>query len=786
MLWRKLIRDILENKMAYIACTIVIAIGLMAYTSMSMAKDNLFIAKDQFYSEYHFADVFASVKAIPYTRAQELNEVEGINIVNGRLIKDVRVLMSDSKDNVYLRLVSLNDTEAVVLNGVKLIRGDFPERNKRQVLLADKFYTANNLQLGEKLSVVIEGKQVELSISGSGQSPEFVYAMKEAQNIAPDPKKFEIAYVPYEDMELLFDQKGMVNDISFTLRPGVKFEDVEQKLKSELKSYELRSLYAGKDQLSNTMLTEELKQLKKMSGSMPLIFLCIAAIIQYIMLKRLVESQRGLIGTMKAFGYRKWEIFTHYMSYGLLTGLAGGFLGGLLGTMLSKYFTEMYQTYYSLPNLTAQFSMKYFLMGIIMAALFSLAASFQGVRSVLKLQPAEAMHPPVPTFVKKAWIEKVLVFWHIFNVQGRMAIRNALRNRGRTFFTFIGIVFTFAMMAAFWSMGNMADIMIMDQFTKAQKQDVKLSFYKPLALKETVRELQHLKGIKRVEPMLEVPVSLKFLNYKKDVAALGIIDNSTLYNVFDKQGNRLEIPKTGMMLSEQVAEKLNVKVGDVLQMDSIWAKDSKINVKVEQIIPQYLGANVYLNQETLMDMLKQGDMATSILIAMDKEYISDLKDEYSTSKFVSNIEVRQEMIDKYKQLIGSAAYTLWVMAVLAIITGFAIVYNSSIISLAERKRELASLRVLGMTSKEVLEVISVEQWFVGMVGMIAGIPLAIAMNQGMAKSMSSDLYTIPSVTSLDSILMAFMGTMLAIWVAQQWVSRKVRQLDLVEVLKERE
>lgn len=786
MLWRKMIREIMENRMAFLACTVVIAIGLLFYASMSMSKDNLILAKDEFYRAFHFADGFAKVKAIPYSRAKSVEEIEGVGTVNGRLVKDVRVLVPDSHDNVYLRLVSWHESEPHGLNGVMLLKGSFPEKNRRQVLVADKFYEAHRLQPGKKIDVVIEGKKVELSVSGSGQSPEFVYAMKDAQSITPDPNVFEIAYVPYEDMEMLFNQKGLVNDIAFTLDPGVKFEDVEQKLKSALKKYELEGLYAGNDQVSNVMLTEELKQLEMMAGSLPLIFLGIAAIILYIMLKRMVEAQRGQIGTLKAFGFGRWEILSHYMSYGLVIGLAGGVLGGLLGTWLSMYLTKMYQMYYSLPNLEARFSGKYFMLGIMMSTLFSVAASFQGVKGVWKLKPAEAMRPVVPVFREKSWVENFSPFWNLFNVQGRMAIRNTLRNKGRTFFTFIGIVFTFSLMASFAAMGSMADIMIMDQFTKVQKQDVKLSFSKPLPLNETVRELQHAKGVHLVEPMLEVPVSLRFLNNQKDVVALGIRENSTLYHVFDQSGARLEVPRSGLMMSEQIAEKLHVRNGDVVLLDSIWAKDEKIKVRVEQIVPQYLGANVYLNQDALLKLLKQGDMATSALLSMDLQYVDDLKDRYRTSKVVGNMEVRQEMIDKYQQLIGSSAYTLWVMAVMAVVTGFAIVYNSSIISLAERKRELASLRVMGMTPREVMEVISVEQWLIGAAGMMAGVPLAIAMNKAISKSMSSDLYTLPAITGPDALLQAFIGTVLAIWISQLGVARKVRQLDLVEVLKERE
>lgn len=786
MLWRKMIRDILENKFAYLACGVVIAIGLMAYTSMSIAKDGLFYAKDQFYQDYHFPDGFAKVKAIPYARAKALEELDGIDKVGGRLIKDIRVLKPSSKENVYLRLISLHTPNGNELNGIKLEKGLFPDAKRQQVLVADKFYGAHQLQIGDKIEVIIEGKLVELSISGTGQSPEYIYALKELQSVAADPKTFEVAYVPYEQMEQLFNQKGLVNDISFTLEPGVTFEDVEERLKSELKPYELESLYAAKDQLSNAMLTEELKQLERMASSLPLIFLVIAAIILYIMLKRLVESQRGQIGILKAFGYRNLEILLHYLWYGVFIGIFGGVLGGLLGIWVSKYFLKLYEMYFSLPNLGAQTSMKYFYLGIIMAALFSAAASFQGVRSVIHLQPAEAMHPVVPTIVKKTVLEKIGWFWRMFNVQGRMAIRNLLRNKSRSFFTLIGIVFTYAMMASFFSFYSMSEVMLMDQFTKVQKQDAKITLSKPMERLDVIRELQHVKGIKRVEPLLEIPVSLRFLNHKKDVMALGIMADSTLYNVFDKQGNHLQLPKSGMMVSEQIADRLDVHVGDVLQMESIYAKDEKIDIQVERIIPQYLGANVYMNQDVMLGLLKQGEMMTSALLSIDQRAIPDLKEDYRSSKFVSTIEIRQEMVDKYTEMMAASSSAMWVMALISIITGFAIVYNSSIISLAERKRELASLRVMGMTSKEVMEVVSTEQWFLGFVGMIAGIPLAFSMCKLMSTSMSNDLYTIPAKINPDALVQAFIGTIVAIAISQISVSRKVKQLDLVAVLKERE
>ncbi|HOA80871.1 MAG TPA: ABC transporter permease, partial [Defluviitaleaceae bacterium] len=129
---------------------------------------------------------------------------------------------------------------------------------------------------------------------------------------------------------------------------------------------------------------------------------------------------------------------------------------------------------------------------------------------------------------------------------------------------------------------------------------------------------------------------------------------------------------------------------------------------------------------------------------------------------------------------------IWILGVFVIITGFAIVYNSSIISLSERKRELASLRVLGMTLNEVLEVISFEQWTISFFGIIAGIPMAYSMMKTISKSMSTDLFTIPASLEKSALIIAFVGTVISVLIAQISTSKRIKNLDLVDVLKERE
>lgn len=787
ILWKKLFRDLKENKMAYIACLIVISIGLMSYAAMSITMDNLNRAKDEFYEEYHFAEGFATVRSMPRSKVQPLSRIEGIEKIEGRLVKDVRVLFPEREDdNVYLRLVAINPTDSTHLNKVQKIQGRELEIDQGNIWIGPKFFEVNGLEIGQKISVVIHGTKNELTVVGTAQSPEFVYPLQNAQSMMPTPEFFDIAYIPYETMDSLFGAGGSINDIIFTLEEGYGFKDVEDELKAKLKKYGFEMAFERKDQLSHGMLQQELDSIDSMAKSVPFLFIGISAIILYIMLKRLVEQQRGLIGTLKAFGYTQKEILFHYLSYSWMIGLAGGIIGGLSGTVLSGAFTELYKEFFQLPNLGNQFSWSYFIMGIILSVLGCLFAGFQGVKGVLKLHPAEGMRPEAPPIGKKILIERIKFLWSSLTVQGRMAIRNIFRSKGRSFFTFIGVVFTFAMMATMISFNDMIDIMIFDQFNKVQTYNVKVSFESPLSTKAVIRELQNKEGIKELETMLEVPATLKNIYHEKGLAILGLYKDSNLYNILDSKGNRVKVPTDGILLSESIAKSLHVEVGDKVQFESPWAKEELIDVNVTGIIPQYLGGNAYMEQERLGSLLDQGGISTSAILKVNKKDIAQLKEDYKTSKEVQSIEESDTALNKYLELLGSYGYMIWIMVLIAVVTGFAIVYNSSIISLAERKKELASLRVLGMTHQEVLEIISFEQWIIGIGGMIMGIPMTFIFKQGMADSISSDLLTMPTYTAPTSFLIALGGTALAIIFAQIHIARNIKKLDLVEVLKERE
>jgi len=785
MLWKKMFRDLKENRGANVACIVVILIGLMVFTAFSMVLDNLKISHQQFYENQHFAEGFVQVVSLPPTELKRLEGLEGIAAIQGRMVKDVRVLFPDSNENVYLRLVFLDTNIENPINGVLLSQGIPLNNRETQVWIDNKFFEANKLNLNDELEVIADGRKRTLQIVGVGKSPEFIYALRTAADIYPSPETFGIAFISQDVIKSLFPQENAFNELIFTLKPGVDFAEVKKALEYQLQPYGLKSIIPRADQISHLMLTQELAGLESMSKAFPIIFLSIAAMILYIVLKRMVEQQRGQIGILKAMGYTRREIMLHYLSYAVIIGLLGGIAGGLLGIALSYPFTSFYQLFFNMPNLYGSFSVKYLTFSILLVLIFSLFAGYQGCKRILTLEPAEAMRPPAPVMGGKVLLEKVSFFWNMLTVQGMMAVRNMSRNKGRTAFIFMGIMFCFAISSFTWSMNDLVQKMLFDQYEKVEVYDVKITLARPQSQTIVSRELQGFAGVKEVEALAEIPVTLKQNWHKKDVLLLGIPADSRLYHILDKNDLKINPPENGLLLSERLAQLLHADIGTILRVEPLMFNGSGQDQELEVvgIIPQYLGMSAYMELTALQNFLRQEGLVTSFMLNVEAESIPLLQEKYLLSNAISSIDEQAQRLGKLEEMMASYGSMIYFYALIGVIIGFAIIYTSTIITVSERSRELASMMVLGMTPAEVLSVVTFEQWLISILAMASGIPLSKLMMTGLSQAISNDMFTMPTTLTFSSFLLAFLITGLSIWIAQQFAARKIRQLSLVEVLK---
>lgn len=785
MLKRKLWRDIRGNWGAYLACAVVLIIGLMLYVSLSLVLDSLTTARDNYYARYGFADGFARIVKGPSGLVQDAAGIQGVDKAVGRIVQEVMVYDPSGKKNTTVRLVSF-DIDDQPVNRFKLLEGRIPSEGVKELLVSPAFLKANSYSLGDTIPIVVRGKEEKFKITGTAISPEYVYEIPGGHMLAPDPTAFGVAFVSYETIAPMFDMQGRINDLAFTLEQGTDFSSVKTPMTRLINSYGLLQLLPRKDQLSNSMLTQEVAGLKASATTTPVIFLIVAAAIMYIMLRRMIEQQRGQIGVLKAFGFTEREILVHYLGYPVIIGAFGGITGGLLGSWLSFSLAKLYQQYYNIPDWTGRLSIGYILASAGLAITFGIISGFQGCKRVTRLSPSEAMRPQAPPVGKKTLLEKAGWLWKILSTRAKMAVRNVFRNKQRTIIAILGVACAFSLMVAGRGMFDASYFLISFQYDHVERYDLKVMFREYADKTAGVTAARHVDGVNEAEPILEVPATITHGWLKKDSVVTGLPDKSTLYQLLNQKGTTVSLPDRGIVVSSQLAKTLNLKAGDKVTIKPLVGDKDEFQVQVASVVPQYVGLGAYMQMDGLSTALNSSPVASSVLVKVDPARINDVRKQLQAGSNVLTIQDKTKLKAQFEQLMESSQASQYIILFFSFVLGFAIVYNVNIISLSERERELATLMVIGMTEREIAGILLIEQVLLGCAAIITGIPLSYGMLWAIANASATDIYNMPLVVKPETFIISIIGTALFLLAVQWKVSGKISKFSMLDVLKQQE
>lgn len=786
-LLRKALRDLRRHIGAYLACAMVMAIGVVFYSSMSQVISNIPVVQYDFYRQYRFADAFAQVNSIPVSRLKRLETIEGIKKVSGRLTMNARLVTNSQNENATLKLISYDPSETDRLNDILITKGEAPAAGRYTICLNEAFYKANQLTDGDTIELALLGRRVSFTVSGSVQTPEYIYLMPEG-SIMPDDKNYGVAYVPLDVLETLLGRQGEASDVSFAFESGVVYEDVEKALKTALAPSGLIRLMPRADQGSHSMLEQEVEGLRSMVGVVPFLFLMVGALIMSVVIKRLVDQQHAQIGLMKAYGYSSHEVLGHYAIYGVVIGLLASIIGGALGALVSGYMASLYSAYFYMPGISGSFSITNVLTLSAMALLFGAGASIYGARDVLKLTAAEAMHPPAPPSGKPILLERLQGFWRMLHTTTQLSLRNLFRSRLRSVLTWIGLTICYALIAAVFAFSPMVDLMMTDNFIAVQRYDLKAGLDQMSNARSLETSLSHMQGVAMVEAVLETPLTLRKGALEKDAILLALPNGGTLYRLFDDKNMPVSIPEEGVAITYRMAQALGVELGDRIFLD-IPYPDKEVYVPVAALCEQYTSNYVIIDRAYLASLLHMQQYATSAMIKMapgDLASADTLIERLNGASNVTSVMSIAQIQQNMNELMQTSMGSLYAMAVMAVFAGFAIVYNASVVILSERTRELASMRVLGFSLGETVRVVALEQLLLCMGGILFGIPLAGATMQSLADSVASDMYAMPSVVPVSAHLTCIFCLLLAWLAAVLITARKVRRTSMADVLKEKD
>lgn len=788
-LTRKLIRTIRSTLGQFLALIFIVTLGVMIYIGMNTAFHNLSRSQEQFYRECRFADYTFMVVKAPETVVARIEAVPGVVKATGRIQKDVPIDKA-GHDRAVGRLTGYPLPAGDEVNRLQLLSGRGLEEDSSGTagaLLDPQYAQANRLQPGDRVTIIANGKKATLTMIGTAISPEFVYPLRDAATIIPEPERFGIIMIPQKELQQIMGLPGQINQIAIDLAPGADETLVKKQIEEILKPYGNIASFPRRNQLSHATLQAELDGLKTMSGFLPMVFFLIAAAIQYVILSRLIKSQRLPIGVMKALGYDNRHIIGHYTSYALLVSICGAVSGTVLGVGMASGMSALYAQYFNLPRAVGGVNGMVVVYSFLICMLVGAAAGLFASRSVAKINPAESMRPEPPISGRHTPLEKWTWLWSRLNSSWKMSVRSAFRNRVRFIVTVAGVMFSVILLIFAMFSNDAVDYMLHQNFALINRYDYMVRFTEPVKYTE-LADWNRWEEVQILEPVLEVPVKLKLGEHIEDELLIGLEEAGQLKRIFDKDGRQQQIPSEGLLIRQKVAEKLGVKVGDLVQVETTLgigpARTSWL--KIVGFNDPMTSTGSYISLSTANQLLGEREVSSGVMLKLDAAEMENVERRLQDMNGVSSVMSPAREQASFAQFMDTMILFISIMILMAGLLGMAIVYNTSVMTFQERKREAASLRVLGYSTQEVAALIRKEAWVQAMLGIIIGLPAGKALGAAYVASVNMDFFSLPVVIYPRTYVIAALAVIIFVWLGQQLAVRKINQLDMVEALKNRD
>lgn len=782
---RKLFRDLWHMRGQVVTVALIVASGIATYVTMRGAYESVERAQQQQYARFHFADVFAQLKRAPNSLATEIESIPGVAVVQTRVVVEVNLDIPGLNEPAVGRLISIPERSGPMLNDLFLRRGRYIEPGRRdEVLVSEAFSSANGLEVGSSLSAVINGRWERLHVVGIALSPEYVYEIRGAE-VFPDNKRFGVLWMSREALGPLFNMEGGFNDISLALAPGANEAEVIGRLDKILESYGGLGAYGRADQISHRFLTDEIAQDRITGIFVPSIFLGIAAFLIHVVLSRLVSTQRNNIGLLKAFGYSDVAVGLHYLKLALVAVTVGTSIGLPLGVWLGRGLARMYQNFFRFPELKFVASTDLIVWSIMISALAACLGALLSLRTVVALPPAEAMRPESPPQFKEGIAER-LGFARLLSISTRMILRNLERRPWKAFLTVVGMSFAVAILIVGFYFFDAIEYLVQVQFRTAQRDDVTISLVEPHG-EQASYDVNHLTGVLRSEPFRIVPARLRFGHRSQRIGLLGLEANADLRRVVGQNLDIARIPPEGVLLTSKLAQGLGVRPGENITVEILEGERPVRQVAVSATVDEMIGLSAYMDISALNRMLHEGPSISGAYLSVDAEKLGALYSQLKRTPAVAGVAVRQAMIESfYRTIAESLRISTAALNLFASVIAIGMVYNGARVALSERGHELASLRVLGFSQREISFMLLGEQATLVLASIPFGFLIGYAFCAVLTTAMQTDLYRMPLVVNAKTYFIAALIVGLASVGTGVLLYRRLSRLDLVAVLKTRE
>jgi putative ABC transport system permease protein len=779
---RKLWRDLRRMTGQAVAVAVVMGCGL---AMMIMARSLIYSlesTRQEYYEANRFADVFALLKRAPNAIAARVAEIPGVATVQAGISEQVTLDIPSLDEPASGNVRSLPDFAPPELNRLFLRAGRWLAPGVRgEVLVGEAFAEANHLQPGDAIAMLLNGKRQQLRIAGIVLSPEFIFESRPGAAL-PDNRTYGIFWMAYKELAAAFDLDGAFNFVSLTLAPGASASPVIAQLDTLLTPYGGRSAYGRADHPSHIRVSDEIRVLHILSIGFPIVFLGVAAFMTNAVLSRLLALQREQIAILKAFGFSNRQIVMHYLKFAFVMVAAATVLGGCGGVVLGHRLVEMYHRFFRFPELAFRLDHTAFPLALLVSAGAATAGVFSAVRRAARLPPAEAMRPEPPASYRPALVERTGIA-HFLSHTFRIAVRNLERKPAQALFTVAGLALATGILIVPNAFRDGVTEVMDFQWDIVQRQDLTIGLVEPGSAK--VRHLfRQLPGVMAVEPFRSAFVRIGFGHRRRQLAIQGLPAKASHSRVIDESSHELRLPQEGLIVSSKLAEILGARVGDKLRVEVLEGKRPVRTVRLMALAEDFSGMAAYMDMHALNRLLDEGDIISGTSFKIDAAHRSEFLRALKGIPRVSWVAIKESLRENFRQTTAASIGLIqMIYLVFATVVAFGVVYNNARISLAERARELATLRVIGFSRREVGTVLVTELVILALIAVPLGLLLGTGFATGILREVNTETVRLPLVLTANNYAFAVLVVTIASTLSALVVLRKLSHLNLIGVLK---
>lgn len=782
----KVLRDARHLKGQLAAVAALVTCGIAAFIMLRSMHGYLLGSQESYYADYGFGDVFGRAVRAPAALGARLAAVPGVDRVQTRIVRDVMLDVPGLAEPATGRMVSLPDDGVVVLNRLHLRSGRLPDAGRRdQVVVSAAFADANDLRVGDTFGVVLNGRWQRMTIVGTAISPEFIYEISGMGTPFPDNRRFGAMWMSQGALAAAFEMEGAFDDVVATLQPGAPERPVLEAFDQLLEPYGGSGAYGREVHLSHQFVTGEIDETQVTASFFPGLFLIVTAFLLQTTMLRLVRMEREQIGLMKAFGMSRTTVAVHYVKLALVPVVAGALAGTVLGIWLANALATVYARFYQFPEVDFHLDSSVVWTALVIALVTGVAGAVAAARTVVRLAPAVAMAPPTPPRFRALGLESTR-WGRALSPAHQMIVRNLTRSPVKSATTSAGVAMALGVLVALLSMFDAVDVIADLQFNHVSREDIAV-YFDGTRSEGALAELAHLPGVLTVEPVRMAPARVSHGHRDRRVAIEALSASGELRQIVDASFRVHRPPVKGVYLAGSLARRLGVQAGDSVRIEITEGRRPVTTVPVARVVDELMGMGVYMESEALYDLLRESRTVSGALLSIDAAREEELYARLKQLPGVSSVLVKDVVVQSFNDTIEeSFEISLIATLVLGIGLVMAIVYNQARVSLSERGRELASLRVLGFSRREVAGMLLGEQWILVLVAAPFGLAVGWLLVLAVMLRFESDLFRMPVVADPVTYSIGAMLVIGAAAISALLVRRRLDRIDLISVLKTRE